>query len=75
MLIFQDETSGRESYPAARYLYVESKPRGQLVVDFNRAFSPPCNYSKVFSCPLPRPANRLPVAIPAGEKWYRAARL
>ena len=72
MLMFQDKTSGEESYPAARYLYVEGKPQGEIVVDFNRAFSPPCNYSKVFSCPFPRPANRLAVAIRAGEKWYRA---
>lgn len=71
MLIFADATSGQESYPAARYLYVEGKLSGRITIDFNRAFSPPCNYSPVFTCPFPRPANRLPVAIRAGEKWYR----
>ena len=71
MLIFTDATSGKESYPAARYLYVEGKLSGQIVVDFNKTFNPPCNYSPVFTCPFPRPQNRLPVAIRAGEKWYR----
>ncbi|MFQ5817488.1 MAG: DUF1684 domain-containing protein [Terriglobia bacterium] len=71
MLIFTDATSGKESYPAARYLYVEGKTAGRITVDFNRAFSPPCNYSPVFTCPFPRLQNRLPVAIRAGEKWYR----
>lgn len=71
MLIFSDATSGKETYPAARYLYVEGKPRGEITVDFNKAYNPPCNFSPVFTCPFPRPQNRLPVAIRAGEKWYR----
>lgn len=71
MLIFTDATSGKESYPAARYLYVEGKLAGRVTVDFNQTFNPPCNYSPVFTCPFPRPQNRLPVAIRAGEKWYR----
>jgi hypothetical protein len=71
MLMFTDATSGQESYPAARYLYVEGKPAGHIQVDFNKAFSPPCNYSPVFTCPFPRPQNRLQVAVRAGQKWYR----
>lgn len=71
MLLFKDETSGEETYPAARYLYVEGKTRGEVEVDFNLAFNPSCNYSYEYQCPLPRRANRLKVAIPAGEKWYR----
>lgn len=71
MLLFQDTTSGEETYPAARYLYVEGKARGQVEVDFNMAFNPSCNYSYVYTCPFPRRQNRLTVAIRAGEKYYK----
>lgn len=73
MLMFTDATSGKESYPAARYLDVEGKTTGKIVVDFNQAYSPPCSFSPVYTCPFPRPQNRLPVAVEAGEKWYRKA--
>lgn len=72
MLIFTDATSGKETYPAARYLYVEGKAAGPISVDFNRAFSPPCSFSPVWTCPFPRPQNRLSVSIRAGEKWYHS---
>lgn len=71
MLMFTDATSGKESYPAARYLNVEGRTSGQITVDFNKAYNPPCNYSPAFTCPFPRPQNRLPVAVRAGQKWYR----
>jgi uncharacterized protein (DUF1684 family) len=71
MLLFQDETSGEETYPAARYLYVEGKARGQVEVDFNMAFNPSCNYSYVYTCPFPSRRNRLTVPIRAGEKYYK----
>lgn len=71
LLIFSDATSGKETYPAARYLYVDGEPSGPVTVDFNKAYNPPCNFSPVFTCPFPRPPNRLPVAVRAGEKWYR----
>ncbi len=71
MLMFTDATSGKESYPATRYLDTEGKTAGSIWVDFNKAYSPPCNYSPVFTCPLPRPQNRLPVAVEAGQKWFQ----
>jgi len=71
MLMFTDATSGKESYPAARYLDVEGKTSGKIVVDFNQAYSPPCSFSAVYTCPFPRSQNRLPGAVEAGEKWYR----
>lgn len=71
MLIFADATSGKETYPAARYLYIEGRTAGPVTVDFNKAYSPPCSFSPVWTCPFPRPQNRLPVAVRAGEKWYR----
>ena len=71
MLLFRDLTSGQETYPAARYLYIEGKTRGAVKVDFNMAFNPSCNYSFVYQCPLPRPKNSLGVAVRAGEKYYK----
>lgn len=70
MLIFADATSGKESYYAGRYLDIEGKLSGPVTVDFNYARNPPCSFSPVYTCPFPRPENRLPVAIPAGEKTF-----
>ena len=71
LLLFRDLTSGKETYPAARYLWVEGKMSGAVEVDFNMAFNPSCNYSYLYECPLPRPKNSLKVAIRAGEKYYK----
>ena len=73
MLIFTDATSGKETFPGTRYLYVEGKMAGTITVDFNRTFNPPCIYSPVYTCAFPRPQNRLPIAIRAGAMWYRQA--
>jgi uncharacterized protein (DUF1684 family) len=40
------------------------------VLDFNRAYNPPCAFSPWATCPLPLPQNVLPVRIPAGEKKW-----
>jgi uncharacterized protein (DUF1684 family) len=71
-LIFADRTSGHGSYPAGRYLKAQ-KPdaTGRLVLDFNRAYNPPCAFTDFATCPLPPPENRLDLAIEAGEKAYR----
>ncbi len=71
MLIFADLTSGRDSYYAGRYLDIEGKLSRAVTVDFNLGRNPPCAFSPVYTCPLPRAQNRLPVAIRAGEKAYR----
>ena len=42
------------------------------VLDFNRAYNPPCVYSASYSCPFARPQNDIPVAIRAGATWYQA---
>lgn len=74
-LIFRDLTSGKETYPAARYLYADAPDKdGFTVVDFNRAYNPPCAYNPYTTCPLPPPENRLPVRIEAGELDYRAGK-
>ncbi len=68
--IFKDRTSGKETYPAGRFLYADAPRGGYVELDFNRAFTPPCAFSPYLTCPLPPPQNRLPVAITAGELDY-----
>jgi uncharacterized protein (DUF1684 family) len=69
-MIIADKTSGKETYPAGRYLYVDlPDSSGQMVIDFNKAYSPPCAFTKFATCPLPPRQNRLPFPIEAGEKY------
>jgi uncharacterized protein len=73
-LPFRDVTSGRATYGAGRYLLDTVKGAdlgsegGRLVLDFNFAYNPSCAYDPKWACPLSPPANRLPVAVEAGEK-------
>ena len=71
-LVFRDRTSGRETYPSARFLYTPPVADGKVVVDFNFAQNPPCAYNPYTTCPLPPSQNRLSIAIEAGEKKYLA---
>ena len=68
--IFRDLTSGTETYPAARFLYADAPEDGWTVVDFNKAYNPPCAFNPHTTCPLPPRANRLPVRVEAGEREY-----
>ena len=43
---------------------------GKVVLDFNKAYNPPCAFTPFATCPLPPPQNRLNVAIEAGELKY-----
>jgi uncharacterized protein len=73
--ILRDTTSTKTTYPACRFLYTGfptnglDKP-GELVLDFNGLENPPCAYTPFSTCPLPPPGNRLPIALPVGEKRY-----
>ncbi len=67
--IFRDRTAGKGTYPAGRFLYTPLPANGRVVLDFNKAESPPCAYTPYATCPLPPRENRLPVAIEAGEKY------
>jgi len=42
----------------------------KAVIDFNRAYNPPCAFTPYATCPLPPRGNRLDVPIRAGEKRY-----
>jgi len=69
-IIFADTTSGRETYGAGRYLYADPPDaEGRIVVDFNKAYSPPCAFTNYATCPLPPFQNRLPIAVEAGERF------
>lgn len=71
-MIIADKTSGKETYPAGRYLYVDPPDTsGNMVIDFNKAYSPPCAFTKFATCPLPPRQNRLSFPIEAGEKYSR----
>ena len=65
---FSDETTGEETYGGGRYLYT-TKPdkNGKVVLDFNKAYNPPCVYTAYATCPLPPPQNKLSIAVVAGE--------
>lgn len=72
-LIFADRTNGKTTYGPGRFLYAPPPVDGKTVVDFNRAYNPPCAFSAYSTCPLPPPENRLDVAVQAGEKKYAGA--
>lgn len=67
-IIISDETSGLESYGGGRFLYVYPDSSGRIILDFNKAYNPPCAITPFAACPMPPPENRLPVNIEAGEK-------
>lgn len=67
---FRDQTSGKESYDAARYLDLGRRPGDEYTLDFNHAYNPYCAYSDDYICPLPPKENWLDIEIRAGEKKY-----
>ena len=68
--MFGDRTSGNETYPAGRFLYADAPDEhGRTVLDFNRAYNPPCAFNDFSTCPVATPRNRLRVAVNAGEKY------
>lgn len=69
--VLADRTSGKETYGAARFLYAALPKDGKVVLDFNRAYSPPCAFTAFATCPLAPPENRLDLRVTAGEKNYR----
>jgi uncharacterized protein (DUF1684 family) len=70
-IIFGDATNGHETYGGGRFLYASPPKDGQTVLDFNKAYNPPCVFTPYATCPLPPPQNRLSIRIEAGEKSYR----
>lgn len=67
-LVFADETTGLETYGGGRFMYATPDSAGRIILDFNKAYNPPCAFSPFATCPLPPRENHLPAAIEAGEK-------
>jgi hypothetical protein len=69
-VIFADSTSGNSTYPSGRFLSVK-KPGsdGTTIIDFNKAYNPPCAFTDFATCPLPPKQNVLSLAVTAGEKY------
>jgi uncharacterized protein (DUF1684 family) len=73
-LPFADGTTGRETYSGGRYLLDTVKgsdlgtAAGCIVLDFNFAYNPSCSYDARWACPLAPAANRLDLAVRAGER-------
>lgn len=72
--IFADTTNKSESYGAGRFLYADPPNDGMVVLDFNRAYNPPCAFTPYATCPIPPPQNRLALRVEAGEKRYGKGR-
>ena len=72
-LVFNDASSGDETYAAARFLYSDLRQDGTTILDFNEAYNPPCSFNPFTTCPIPLPENRLAIKVLAGEKQYRGA--
>jgi len=68
--VFKDQSSGAETYEAARFLYSDLRDDGTTVLDFNQVYNPPCSFNPYTTCPIPLPENRLPVKVLAGERAY-----
>jgi uncharacterized protein (DUF1684 family) len=68
--IFRDPTAGKETYASGRFLDAELGKDGAVVLDFNKAYNPPCAFTPYATCPLPPKENRLAVRIEAGELKY-----
>ncbi|MCB9899298.1 MAG: DUF1684 domain-containing protein [Planctomycetes bacterium] len=70
-LMFGDATNGRATYGGGRFLALDVPDAdGRVVLDFNRAYNPPCAYSPYTTCPLPLDENVLDVEVTAGERAY-----
>ena len=70
-VMIADGTTGGETYGAGRYLYVSPPDTSnRVIIDFNKAYSPPCSFTNFATCPLPPLQNHLPFRIEAGEEKY-----
>ena len=66
-LVIADETTGIETYGAGRFMYSTPDSTGRIILDFNKAYNPPCAFTPFATCPMPPRENFLPLAVEAGE--------
>ena len=70
-IIFADQTSGEETYGAGRFIYTdEPDSNNNVILDFNKAYNPPCVFTRFATCPLPPKENYLKLKVTAGEKMW-----
>jgi uncharacterized protein (DUF1684 family) len=67
---FRDQTAGKETYPSGRFLKSAMPANGEVIIDFNKAYNPPCAFTAFATCPLPPRQNTIGAAINAGGKKY-----
>lgn len=67
-MIISDETSAMDTYGGGRFMYAYPDSSGRIILDFNKAYNPPCALTPFAACPMPPPENHLPLEIQAGEK-------
>lgn len=67
-VMFTDSTNRKETYPATRYVWVTpADSLGRTIIDFNKAFNPPCAFTNFATCPFPPKGNHLPLRVEGGE--------
>ena len=64
------DSNGRGGYHLIVIFDAPLPSAGALVIDFNKAYNPPCAFTRFATCPLPPKGNRLEVRVAAGEKDY-----
>lgn len=67
---FTDETNGKETYEVGRYIDFRIPTTDEVIIDFNKCYSPYCSYSSGYSCVKPPEVNHLPIEVKAGEKKF-----
>ncbi len=70
-IMFCDVTNRDQTYPAGRYLTCDPPQGGRIILDFNKAYNPPCAYTDYATCPIPPLSNHLPFPVLAGEQRFR----
>lgn len=68
---FADTTNRTTTYPAGRYVDATVRSDSLLLIDFNKAYNPTCDYNPSYACPLPPEENRIATGVPVGEKRSR----
>jgi uncharacterized protein (DUF1684 family) len=68
--VFGDQTNRDTTYGAGRFLYSDAPgPDGRTILDFNKAYSPPCAFNDFSTCPIASRRNTLSVRVEAGELY------
>lgn len=70
-IVFGDLTNKKQTYGAGRFIDTAlPDAQGKVIIDFNKAYNPPCAFTPFATCPLPTAANKLAVEIKAGEQFH-----